>query len=79
MIGAVYDCAIAPERWGKGPADIAPALGIAMSMPKTHVVHIFGKTGCRLPADLVQRATSVALPLSLRDLPPAGDVIRPGR
>jgi DNA-binding CsgD family transcriptional regulator/PAS domain-containing protein len=48
---------------GKTQAEIASALGIEGSTVKTHLLHIFAKTGTHRQADLVKLAASMALPL----------------
>jgi len=47
---------------GKTPAEIASSFGIAASTVKTHLLHIFNKTGCKRQADLIRLATAVAMP-----------------
>lgn len=48
---------------GRTQAQIGPILGIAASTVKTHLLHIFEKTGCRRQAELVKLAAGLALPL----------------
>ena len=48
---------------GKTPAAIAVSLGIAASTVKTHLFHVFDKTGCRRQIDLVILAKSLTFPL----------------
>jgi DNA-binding CsgD family transcriptional regulator/PAS domain-containing protein len=48
---------------GKTPAEIARALDIEIGTVKTHLLHIFAKTGTHRQADLVRLAASMALPL----------------
>lgn len=48
---------------GKTQAEIARALGIEIGTVKTHLLHIFAKTGTHRQADLVRLAASMALPL----------------
>lgn len=42
--------------------DIALQLGIARSTAKTHLLHVFEKTGCSRQVDLVKLAASLSLP-----------------
>lgn len=46
-----------------GERDIARALGIASSTVKTHLLHVFEKTGCHRKADLVKLAAAMTPPL----------------
>jgi len=46
---------------GLGPT-IARTLGIAPSTVKTHVLHLFEKTGCARQADLLKLAASLSAP-----------------
>lgn len=48
---------------GKSPAEAAASLGVAMSTVRTHLLHIFAKTGTGRQAELTQLAGSLALPL----------------
>ena len=48
---------------GKTQAEIARTLGVETSTVKTHLLHIFTKTGTHRQADLVRLAASLALPL----------------
>ena len=48
---------------GKTQAEIASALDIEIGTVKTHLLHIFAKTGTHRQADLVRLAASMALPL----------------
>jgi DNA-binding CsgD family transcriptional regulator len=48
---------------GRKLTDIALALGISRGTAKTHLLHIFQKTGCTRQLDLVLLATSLSLPL----------------
>jgi DNA-binding CsgD family transcriptional regulator/PAS domain-containing protein len=48
---------------GKTQAEIARALDIEIGTVKTHLLHIFAKTGTHRQADLVRLAASMALPL----------------
>ena len=41
---------------------IAASLGVSVSTVKTHLVHVFAKTGCRRQADLVRLAKSLTFP-----------------
>ena len=46
---------------GKSPAGIAAELGIAPSTVKTHMLHVFAKTGVNRQADLVRLAASLTV------------------
>ena len=48
---------------GLTQAAIAETLGIAPSTVKTHVLHLFEKTGCQRQADLVRLAASLSSPV----------------
>jgi DNA-binding CsgD family transcriptional regulator len=48
---------------GMTQAMIAEALGIAASTVKTHVLHLFEKTGCQRQADLLKLATTLSSPV----------------
>lgn len=48
---------------GRTQAEIGPLLGIAASTAKTHLLHIFEKTGCHRQLDLVKLAATLALPV----------------
>lgn len=48
---------------GKSPAEAAASLGVALSTVRTHLLHIFAKTGTGRQAELAQLAGSLALPL----------------
>lgn len=48
---------------GETQAEIASALDIEIGTVKTHLLHIFAKTGTHRQADLVRLAASIALPL----------------
>lgn len=48
---------------GKTQAEIAGALDIEIGTVKTHLLHIFAKTGTHRQADLVRLAASMTLPL----------------
>lgn len=45
---------------GEAPAAIAARLGLAPSTVKTHLLHVFDKTGCRRQAELVQLAAALS-------------------
>ena len=47
-----------------GVADVAAVLGISEATVKTHLQHIFAKTGASRQSDLVKMAASYASPLS---------------
>ncbi len=47
---------------GLTPAEAAGRLGIGVSTVRTHLLHIFDKTGLRRQADLVRMAAGLALP-----------------
>ncbi len=47
---------------GLTPAETAERLGIGISTVRTHLLHIFDKTGVRRQADLVRMAAGLALP-----------------
>jgi DNA-binding CsgD family transcriptional regulator len=46
---------------GEAPLQIANRLGLALSTVKSHLLHVFEKTGCRRQADLVKLAASLSL------------------
>jgi DNA-binding CsgD family transcriptional regulator len=48
---------------GKTQTEIASELGIGRSTIKTHLLHVFEKTGCKRQLDLLKLATSLSLPL----------------
>jgi DNA-binding CsgD family transcriptional regulator len=48
---------------GRTPAEIAAEHGLARSTVKTHLLHVFEKTGCKRQLDLVKLAMSLSLPL----------------
>ena len=48
---------------GQTRADIAAMLGISVSTVKTHLIHVFDKTGCRRQVDLVRLAKSLTFPV----------------
>jgi DNA-binding CsgD family transcriptional regulator len=48
---------------GMTQAEIAKHVGIAASTVKTHVLHLFEKTGCQRQADLLRLATTLASPV----------------
>ena len=45
---------------GGAPSAIAARLGLAPSTVKTHLLHVFDKTGCRRQADLVRLAAALS-------------------
>jgi DNA-binding CsgD family transcriptional regulator len=47
---------------GSTQTTIGRALGIAPSTVKTHVLHLFEKTGCTRQADLLKLAASLSAP-----------------
>ena len=47
---------------GLTPAEAAEKLGVGVSTVRTHLLHIFDKTGLRRQADLVRMAAGLALP-----------------
>jgi hypothetical protein len=51
--------------WHESQAEIGAALGIAASTVKSHVLHLFEKTGSRPQVDLVRLVADVSLPLSV--------------
>lgn len=69
-LGLLYDLTPAESRIfelicdGKTQTEIAAELGIAASTVKTHLLRVFGKTGCARQAELVKLAASFSLPLS---------------
>jgi DNA-binding CsgD family transcriptional regulator/PAS domain-containing protein len=68
-VAALFDLTQAEARVfaqiaeGKTQAEIANALGVEGSTVKTHLLHIFAKTGTHRQAELVKLAASMALPL----------------
>jgi DNA-binding CsgD family transcriptional regulator len=48
---------------GETQGNIAAKLGLAVSTIKTHLLHVFEKTGCQRQADLVRLAASLYMPL----------------
>jgi DNA-binding CsgD family transcriptional regulator/PAS domain-containing protein len=48
---------------GQTPAAISALLGIATSTVKTHLFHVFEKTGCRRQIDLVRLGKSLTFPV----------------
>jgi DNA-binding CsgD family transcriptional regulator/PAS domain-containing protein len=67
-IAAIYDLTPAETSVfellvaGRTQAEIAATLGIAPSTVKSHVLHLFAKTGCRRQANLVKLASSLSSP-----------------
>jgi DNA-binding CsgD family transcriptional regulator/PAS domain-containing protein len=67
-LAAIYDLTPAETNIfeliaaGRSPAEIADKLGIAPSTVKSHVLHLFAKTGCKRQADLVKLAASLSSP-----------------
>jgi DNA-binding CsgD family transcriptional regulator/PAS domain-containing protein len=47
--------------FGRKQREIAETLGIAKSTVKTHLLHVFEKTGCRRQVDLVKLAAGLSL------------------
>lgn len=68
-LAAIYDLTPAETNIlellvaGRTQAEIAAALGIAPSTVKSHILHLFAKTGCRRQADLLGLAASLASPV----------------
>jgi DNA-binding CsgD family transcriptional regulator len=68
-LAAIYDLTPAETNifellvTGSTQAEIADRLGIAPSTVKSHVLHLFAKTGCRRQADLLKLAASLSLPV----------------
>jgi DNA-binding CsgD family transcriptional regulator len=48
---------------GQTPAAISASLGIAVSTVKSHLFHVYEKTGCRRQIDLVRLARSLTFPV----------------
>ena len=48
---------------GQTRADISESLGISVSTVKSHLFHVFEKTGCRRQVDLVRLAKSLTFPV----------------
>ena len=48
---------------GQTPAAISALLGIAVSTVKSHLFHVFEKTGCRRQIDLIRLAKSLTFPV----------------
>jgi len=46
---------------GSTPTQVARQLGLAPSTVKTHLLHVFDKTGCSRQSELVRLAASLAL------------------
>jgi DNA-binding CsgD family transcriptional regulator len=67
-LAMIYDLTPAEARIfemisaGSTQTTIARTLGIAPSTVKTHVLHLFEKTGCTRQADLLKLAASVTAP-----------------
>ena len=65
----IYDLTNAESRVfeliveGKTQGEIARVLGVAASTVKTHLLHVFDKTGCNRQADLVKMAASLSMPV----------------
>jgi DNA-binding CsgD family transcriptional regulator len=70
MLAALFDLTLAEAHVfaqiaeGRTQAEIARALDIEIGTVKTHLLHIFAKTGTHRQADLVRLAASLALPLA---------------
>jgi len=68
-LAALFDLTLAESHVfaqiaeGKTQAEIARALDIEIGTVKTHLLHIFAKTGTHRQADLVRLAASMAIPL----------------
>ena len=68
-LAMIYDLTQAESRVfeliveGKAPVEIASALGVAASTIRTHLLHVFDKTGCNRQSDLVKLAGSLSMPL----------------
>jgi len=68
-LAALFDLTAAEARVfahiasGMTQSEIAHTLGIEASTVKTHLLHVFSKTGTRRQADLIKLAASLALPL----------------
>jgi DNA-binding CsgD family transcriptional regulator/PAS domain-containing protein len=48
---------------GQTRADISASLGVSVATVKSHLVHVFQKTGCRRQVDLVRLAKSLTFPV----------------
>lgn len=48
---------------GQTRADVSESLGISISTVKSHLFHVFEKTGCRRQVDLVRLAKSLTFPV----------------
>ncbi|WP_441238713.1 helix-turn-helix transcriptional regulator [Bradyrhizobium sp. 930_D9_N1_4] len=48
---------------GQTRAEIAESLGVSLSTVKSHLIHVFEKTGCRRQVDLVRLAKSLTFPV----------------
>lgn len=68
LVGQIFGLSAAEARvfdliaQGQTPAEAAARLGIGVSTVRTHLLHIFDKTGVRRQADLVRLAAGLALP-----------------
>lgn len=69
-LAALFDLTAAEARVfeqvavGRTPTEIAEALSVEITTVKTHLAHIFTKTGTRRQADIVRLNASLALPLT---------------
>ena len=69
VLAVLYDLTPAEARVlellvaGMTQTAIGTALGIAPSTVKSHVLHLFDKTGCRRQVDLVRLASNLSLPV----------------
>ena len=48
---------------GAPPADIARSLGVSINTIRTHLSHVFEKTGTKRQADLIRLLASLARPV----------------
>lgn len=68
-LALLYDLTPAESRvfeliaGGETPATIAKRLGIAPSTVRTHLLHLFQKTGCQRQSELVKLGASLSLPV----------------
>jgi DNA-binding CsgD family transcriptional regulator len=68
-LALIYDLTPAETRVlelmvaGKSPAEIAETVGILPNTVKTHLQHVFNKTGAHRQADLVRLVASLSLPV----------------